>query len=123
VSAPARPPSGRLSKPAVSDGEKVTHVADQTVQVRVLGNGFELRRGLLLGGGGLLGAASLLGLAGMALISSAVLTAGRRWVETLETPPREVARRTLRQTRAAVTAGAVAGAAAWRDNPGAPSSN
>jgi hypothetical protein len=49
----------------------------------------------------------------MALVSSALLSATRQWVDQLERPPTEVARRRWEQTKAAASAGA----AAWRDNP------
>jgi len=55
----------------------------------------------------------LLGFTGMALVSSALLSATRQWVDQLERPPTEVARRRWEQTKAA----AAAGASAWRDNP------
>ena len=55
----------------------------------------------------------LLGFTGMALVSSALLSATRQWVDQLERPPTEVARRRWEQTKAAASAGA----AAWRDNP------
>jgi len=55
----------------------------------------------------------LLGFTGMALVSSALLSATRQWVDQLERPPSELARRRWEQTKAAASAGA----AAWRDNP------
>jgi len=53
----------------------------------------------------------------MALVSSALISATRQWVDQLERPPTEIARRRWEQTKAAATAGATAGAAAWRDKP------
>ena len=73
----------------------------------------ELNRSLLVGGGVLVAVGGLLGFAGMALISSALISATRQWVDRLEQPPSEIARRRWEQTKAA----AAAGAAAWRDGP------
>jgi hypothetical protein len=73
----------------------------------------ELNRSLLVGGGVLVAVGGLLGFAGMALISSALISATRQWVDHLEQPPSEIARRRWAQTKAA----AAAGAAAWRNGP------
>ena len=73
----------------------------------------QLNRNLLVGGGVLVALGGLLGFTGMALVSSALLSATRQWVDQLERPPSEVARRRWEQTKAAASAGA----AAWRDNP------
>jgi hypothetical protein len=73
----------------------------------------QLNRNLLVGGGVLVALGGLLGFTGMALVSSALLSATRQWVDQLERPPTEVARRRWEQTKAAASAGA----AAWRDNP------
>jgi hypothetical protein len=77
----------------------------------------QLNRNLLVGGGVLVALGGLLGFTGMALVSSALISATRQWVDQLERPPTEVARRRWEQTKKAATAGATAGAAAWRDNP------
>jgi hypothetical protein len=73
----------------------------------------QLNRNLLVGGGVLVALGGLLGFTGMALVSSALLSATRQWVNQLERPPTEIARRRWEQTKAAASAGA----AAWRDNP------
>jgi hypothetical protein len=73
----------------------------------------QVNRSLLVGGGVLVGLGGLLGFTGMALISSALISATRQWVDHLERPPSEMARRRWEQAKAA----AAAGAAAWRDNP------
>ena len=73
----------------------------------------QLNRNLLVGGGVLVALGGLLGVTGMALVSSALLSATRQWVDQLERPPSELARRRWEQTKAAASAGA----AAWRDNP------
>ena len=73
----------------------------------------QLNRNLLVGGGVLVALGGLLGFTGMALVSSALLSATRQWVDQLERPPTEIARRRWEQTKAAASAGA----AAWRDNP------
>jgi hypothetical protein len=73
----------------------------------------QLNRNLLVGGGVLVALGGLLGFTGMALVSSALLSATRQWVNQLDRPPSELARRRWEQTKAAASAGA----AAWRDNP------
>ena len=73
----------------------------------------QLNRNLLVGGGVLVALGGLLGFTGMALVSSALLSATRQWVDQLERPPTELARRRWEQTKAAASAGA----AAWRDKP------
>ena len=73
----------------------------------------QINRNLLVGGGVLVALGGLLGFTGMALVSSALISATRQWVDQLERPPSELARRRWEQTKAAASAGA----AAWRDNP------
>jgi hypothetical protein len=73
----------------------------------------QLNRGLLVGGGVLVALGGLLGFTGMTLLVSALISATRRWVDHLEQPPSDIARRKWQQTKAAASAGA----AAWRDNP------
>jgi membrane protein implicated in regulation of membrane protease activity len=75
------------------------------------GEDIQLNRSLLVGGGVLVALGGLLGFTGMALVTSALLSAARRWVDRMEQPPSDIARRKWQQTRAA----AAAGAAAWRD--------
>ena len=65
----------------------------------------QLNRSLLVGGGVLVALGGLLGFTGMALVSSALISATRQWIDHLEQPPSEMARRP-----------ASAGAAAWRGN-------
>ena len=71
----------------------------------------QLNRNLLVGGGVLVALGGLLGFTGMALVSSALISATRQWIDHLERPPSEIARRRWEQTKAAASAGA----AAWRD--------
>jgi hypothetical protein len=85
---------------------------------RQTGGEIQLNRSLLIGGGVLVALGGLLGFAGMALASSALISASRQWVGQLETPPSEIARRRWEQAKAAAAAGASAGATAWRDKPG-----
>ena len=73
----------------------------------------QLNRSLIVGGGVLVAVGGLLGFAGMALLSSALISATRQWVDSMETPPSEIARRRWVQTKQAATAGA----AAWRNGP------
>ena len=70
----------------------------------------QVNRSLIVGGGLLVALGGLLGFAGMALLSSALISATRQWVDHLEQPPSEMARRRWEQTKAAASAGA----AAWR---------
>jgi hypothetical protein len=80
--------------------------------------GIQVNRSLLVGGGVLVGIGGLLGFTGMVLVGSALLSATRQWVDQLERPPSEIARRKWQQARAA----AAAGAGAWRNGPHTPSS-
>ncbi|HEX8863586.1 MAG TPA: hypothetical protein VGC06_31700 [Actinomycetes bacterium] len=78
-------------------------------------NGVQVNQGLVMGGAVLIGLGGLLGFAGVMLLSSAVVSATRRWLQQLERPPREIARLRMQQMRAATSAGAEA----WRG--GSPS--
>ena len=64
----------------------------------------------------LVGIGGLLGFTGMVLAGSALLSATRQWVNQLERPPGEIARRRWQQTKAAASAGADA----WRNGPQTP---
>jgi hypothetical protein len=75
--------------------------------------GIQVNRGRLVGGGVLVGIGSLLGVTGMILVGSALVSATRQWVNQLEQPPSEMARRKWQQAKAA----AAAGAEAWRNGP------
>jgi hypothetical protein len=75
--------------------------------------GIQVNRSLLVGGGVLVGIGGLLGFTGMVLVGSALLSATRQWVDQLERPPSEIARRKWQQTKAAASAGAEA----WRNGP------
>ena len=80
--------------------------------------GVQANRSLLIGGGVLVGLSGLLGFTGMVLVGSALLSATRQWVNQLERPPSEIARRKWQQAKAATSAGAEA----WRNGPQIPSS-
>lgn len=73
----------------------------------------QVNRSLLVGGGVLVGIGGLLGFTGMALVSSALLSATRQWVNQLQEPPRDMVRRKWRQASTA----AHAGTEAWRNGP------
>jgi hypothetical protein len=73
----------------------------------------QLNRRRIAGGGVLIGIGGLLGFTGMLLVGSAIVTVARRWVDQLEQPPSELAKRKWQQARAATTAGAKA----WRNSP------
>jgi hypothetical protein len=77
----------------------------------------ELNRSLIVGGGVLVAVGGLLGFAGMALLTSALISASRQFVDRLDKPPSQIARERWAQTKAAATAGAKSGAAAWRNGP------
>jgi hypothetical protein len=81
--------------------------------------GMQLNRRLLVGGGLLVGIGGLLGFTGMVLVGSALLSATRQWVNQLEQPPSELARRTWQQAKVAASAGAQA----WRNGPQTRSSS
>jgi hypothetical protein len=71
------------------------------------------RTRVLVAGGVLAGIGGLLGCAGALLVSSALVSASRRWVKQLDPPPSTIAKLKWQQARAATTAGA----RAWRNGP------
>ena len=75
-------------------------------------NGLRSNR-VLLAGGVLAGIGGLLGCVGALLVSSALVSASRRWVRQLDPPPSAMAKVKWQQARAATTAGA----RAWRNGP------
>lgn len=80
--------------------------------------GVQVNRSLMVGGGLLVGIGGLLGFTGMVLVGSALLSATRQWVNQLEQPPSEIAKRKWQQARAAASAGTEA----WRNEPQTSSS-
>ncbi len=70
----------------------------------------QLRSGPLIVGSALFAAGCLIALAGIAVGSSHVVSASRRWVRDMDVPPSELAKIKLAQAKAA----AAAGAGAWR---------
>ncbi len=80
----------------------------------VLG-GFRINRSLLTGGAVLSGIGAVLWVAGAAMAGVALASAGRGWVQQLETPPGALANRTLREAKVA----SMAGWEAWRNEHGA----
>jgi membrane protein implicated in regulation of membrane protease activity len=77
---------------------------------------FKVHGGMLITGAVLAGVGSLLGLAGLAIGGAALASATRRWVNSKETPPSELARQQWAKARAATAAGAHA----WRNGAGQP---
>ncbi|MFD7730076.1 hypothetical protein ACFV6F_06795 [Kitasatospora phosalacinea] len=77
---------------------------------RITFGGFQVNRGMLTAGAALTGLGAVVGLTGAVLVCAALANAGRGWVQSLETPPGELAQRTLQQARAA----SAAGLEAWR---------
>ena len=112
-----------------------------TDQISTSKGDIQLNRSLVVGGGVLVALGGLIGFAGMVLVSSAIISATRQWVDQMEQPPSELAglgrvpppnippprgwvalmepppraaaRRRWEQTKAAASAGA----AAWRNGP------
>ena len=78
--------------------------------------GVQVNQGLVVGGAVLIGLGGVLGFAGMMMLSTAVVSATRRWLQQLEHPPTETAKLRLQQLRAATSAGAEA----WRSGPQQP---
>jgi hypothetical protein len=95
--------------PVMGDGE-----GGDLTRIETSKPGPQLNTRLVIGSAVLIGVGGLLGLIGSILGSSALLAATRRWVDQLETPPTEVARRSWEQAKAATTAGADA----WRHGAG-----
>ena len=71
----------------------------------------EFRTGPLITGAALAAAGTMVALAGLAVGSSHLFSATRRWIQAMEVPPSEVARLKWVQAAAAVAAGT----AAWRN--------
>jgi hypothetical protein len=69
-------------------------------------HGAVVNRNLLLGGVTLMTVGGILVMAGGLVTTLAAVQAGRRWVQTWEEPPSELARRRWDQARSAVAAGA-----------------
>ena len=78
--------------------------------------GFALQTGPLLAGAVLIGVGSLLGLAGLAIAGAALTAAARRYVNSMEVPPSQLAKQNLAKARAAASAGA----SAWRNGAAQP---
>jgi hypothetical protein len=108
---PRTPPSDTVGNDLIlRSAEAVTTMGNDndTSQGRI-----QLNRSLLVGGGVLVGIGGLLGFTGVALVGSALLSATRQWIDQLERPPGEIARRKWQQAKAAASAGAEA----WRNGP------
>ena len=73
-------------------------------------NSLQLRSGPLLTGAALVAAGGLIALAGIAIGSTHVAAASRRWIQAMEVPPTELAKLKLAQAKVAE----LAGADAWR---------
>jgi hypothetical protein len=67
---------------------------------------------LLIASSALLASAGVLGLTGLGLVTMAMVAMARQRISRMEQPPKELAKRQLKQARAAVSAGA----GAWRQN-------
>ena len=84
-----------------------------------LTQGFALNTGPLLAGAVLIGVGSLLGLAGLAIAGATLTAAARRYVNSMEVPPSELAKQNLAKARAAASAGV----SAWRNGAAAPATS
>src|SRR5436305_53348 len=71
-------------------------------------------RRLRAAGAVLTGSGALLALVGTAIAGTALATAGRGWVQRMETPPTELATRALHQAKNVSKAASQAGLEAWR---------
>ncbi|HEV2372451.1 MAG TPA: hypothetical protein VGS19_09785 [Streptosporangiaceae bacterium] len=71
----------------------------------------QLQSGPLITGAVLVGAGAMLVLAGIAVGSSHLFSATRRWVQDMETPPSELAKQNWERAKTAARAGATA----WQD--------
>ena len=71
----------------------------------------DFRTGPLITGAALVGAGTMVALVGLAVGSSHLFSATRQWIQAMDVPPSEVARRKWAQARTA----AAAGTAAWRN--------
>jgi hypothetical protein len=60
------------------------------------------------------GIGSVVSMVGLAMAGNALAAAARQYVQQMEVPPKELARRGWHQARHAATAGATAGAQAWQ---------
>ncbi|GJF34575.1 hypothetical protein KNE206_72750 [Kitasatospora sp. NE20-6] len=81
-------------------------------------NGFNVNRSMLVTGAVLTGFGAVLSLTGAAILAATLASAGRDWMQQLDTPPSERAARAVNQARAA----SLAGMEAWRSQ-GRASSN
>lgn len=73
-------------------------------------NGFNVNRGTLITGSVITGIGAVLSLTGAAIVATALASAGRAWMQQMETSPGERAARAVQQARAA----SLAGLEAWR---------
>ena len=75
--------------------------------------GFHPNARLLAMGAAMTGVGAMVVAAGAAMVGLSLAVAGRRWVQSWETPPAELAQRTFAQARMA----GQAGRDAWRNGP------
>lgn len=75
---------------------------------------FQLSTRPLVAGAVMIGAGAVVAAAGLVISGAVVLTATKRWIDQLETPPTELARQKWQQAKAA----SAAGASAWQDENG-----
>lgn len=112
-----------MRQSTVAAGDGAVRASSSIGKAEIVSNdvsreGIQVNRSLLIGGGVLVGIGGVLGFTGMVLVGSALLSATRQWVDQLERPPSETARRKWQQAKIAASAGAQA----WRNGPQIPSS-
>jgi len=83
--------------------------------------GIQVSQGLVVGGVVLVGLGGILGATGIMLVTTALVSATRRWMRQLNRPPRETARLRWEQAKAATSAGAEAWRSGTSARPSSPS--
>jgi GH24 family phage-related lysozyme (muramidase) len=79
-------------------------------------NGFSLDARRVQRGVWVFGAGALLSMVGLTMTSRELAAATRRYIQQMDVPPNQLARQGLSRARVAATAGAAAGADAWRQS-------
>jgi hypothetical protein len=80
------------------------------------GTAFQVNTAPLMVGAALIGAGVVIGVAGLVVTGTVLAAATRRWINQMETPPGELARRHWARAKAATAAGA----SAWQNGSGTP---
>jgi hypothetical protein len=100
-----------------ADGPRLTVASTREIEDGAMTNqeraaaAFQVNTGPLLAGAVLVGIGTMLALAGLAISGATLGSAARRYVNSMEVPPSQLAKQQLAKARAATAAGA----SAWRD--------